>query len=103
MLGLLKSLYPYTLLNWGSMKFAGAGEQNRILISTKELAERICMSVSFVTSHRNHIIGGAKMGGSWRFNVSMIESRLNRGLSIFTEVLLIGVAVSPCVCRWWLG
>ena len=53
--------------------------------TTNQLAERINMSVAFVVSIRNRIIGGQKMGGLWRFNVAITESLIARGKPIYTK------------------
>lgn len=52
------------------------------LLSTKQLADLLSVSVKFVERHRNRIAGSMQIGHMWRFNASIIRSRIATGRNI---------------------
>jgi hypothetical protein len=49
---------------------------------TKELAEIMNMSVPWVVKWRARIVGAVKVGGSWRFDKSIVNRRIAAGKDI---------------------
>ncbi len=55
------------------------------LIDSRQLATMLSVSVKFVEKHRQHISGAMKIGGSWRFRLSDIRSRIATGRDIIVK------------------
>ena len=55
------------------------------LIDTRQLATMLSVSVKFIEKHRHRIAGSMKIGGSWRFRLSDIRSRIATGRDIIVR------------------
>ncbi|MBN1578791.1 MAG: helix-turn-helix domain-containing protein [Chitinispirillaceae bacterium] len=55
------------------------------LIDSRELARLLSVSVKFIEKHRQHIAGGMKIGGAWRFRLSDIRSRIATGRDVVVK------------------
>ena len=55
------------------------------LIDSRELARLLSVSVKFIEKHRHHIAGSMKIGGSWRFRLADIRSRIVTGRDIIVR------------------
>ncbi|GBU21043.1 hypothetical protein R80B4_00932 [Fibrobacteres bacterium R8-0-B4] len=88
------SLPPPDVRRWGETfwyrktisdfidKLNGDAEPDPLLISGKELAAMLSMSLRWVDSHRNRIIGAQKIGGRWRYNAEIIRRLVSSGKDI---------------------
>lgn len=65
-------------------KLTGTQQQapEKLSIDSRELAALASVSLKFVEKHRNRIVGAVKIGGTWRYDLQVIRTRVAAGKSI---------------------